>query len=146
MNEEKRTPEELKTSLENPKDLAFMHKIVSNSAIMKFPLTLRKGFSVETDDLKFGFYLHVETKRSSTSTLNVKVPIMINTGRLKINNSGGNVSSAQSVASSRQGGRGAKPEVIQKAQEERLKAGKAQMLDTSFVSSATEKERLDQSF
>ena len=71
-----------------------MHKIVSNSAIMKFPVTLRKGFNVDLDELKFGFYMHVESKRSSTSTLDVKIPIMLNTGRLKINNSGGNVSSA----------------------------------------------------
>ena len=29
----------------------------------------------------------------------MKVPIMVNTGKLKINNTGGNISSAQSVAS-----------------------------------------------
>jgi hypothetical protein len=34
--------------------------------------------------------------------LNMKVPIIINTGKLKINNTGGNVSSAISVASQKQ--------------------------------------------
>ena len=49
--------------------------------------------------MKFGFYLHIEQKRSSTLTLNMKVPVVVNTGKMKINNTGGNVSSAMSVAS-----------------------------------------------
>lgn len=115
-----------------------MYKVVSNSAILKFPVTLRKGFNVEKDDLKFGFDLQLEAKISSTQNLKVKVPIMINTGILKINNSGGNISSAQSV----QSGKIKDPAV----QEQKLKQGKAQMLDTSFVTSATEKQKLDESF
>lgn len=67
----------------------------------------------------------------------MKVPIMINTGKLKINKTGQNFSSAQSVQSG-------KPNAdIQAA---RLKQGKAQMLDMSFVSAATEKQKLDESF
>jgi len=76
-----------------------MYKIVSNNVIMKFQVTLNVGFDIEKDDVKFGFNLHIEQKRSSTQTLNMKVPIVINTGKMKINNTGGNVSSAMSVAS-----------------------------------------------
>jgi hypothetical protein len=47
VGDEKRTPEELMTVLDNPKDLPYMHKIVSNSAIMKFPVQLRKGFNID---------------------------------------------------------------------------------------------------
>jgi len=66
---------------------------------MKFQVTLNVGFDIEKDDVKFGFNLHIEQKRTSTQTLNMKVPIVINTGKMKINNTGGNVSSAMSVAS-----------------------------------------------
>ena len=76
-----------------------MYKIVSNNVIMKFQVTLNLGFDIEKDDVKFGFNLHIEQKRTSTQTLNMKVPIVINTGKMKINNTGGNVSSAMSVAS-----------------------------------------------
>jgi hypothetical protein len=76
-----------------------MYKIVSNNVIMKFQVTLNVGFDIEKDDVKFGFNLHIEQKRTSTQTLNMKVPIVINTGKMKINNTGGNVSSAMSVAS-----------------------------------------------
>jgi len=76
-----------------------MYKIVSNNVIMKFQVTLNVGFDIDKDDVKFGFNLHIEQKRTSTQTLNMKVPIVINTGKMKINNTGGNVSSAMSVAS-----------------------------------------------
>ena len=76
-----------------------MYKIVSNNVIMKFQVTLNVGFDIEKDDVKFGFNLHIEQKRTSTQTLNMKVPIVINTGKMKINNTGGYVSSAMSVAS-----------------------------------------------
>jgi hypothetical protein len=67
--------------------------------------------------------------------LKLKVPVTINTGKLKINNTGGNVSSAMSVASGKN-----------LTQQHKLQTGKAQMLDMSFVSSATEKQKLDESF
>lgn len=118
-------------------DIGYMYKIVSNSNILKFPVTLRESFNVEKDEVKFGFNLHIESRRSATQTLKMKVPVMINTGKLKINNTGGNISSAQSVASGK---------VNPKMQEQKLKDGKAQMLDMSFVSSATEKQKLDESF
>jgi hypothetical protein len=77
-----------------------MYKLVSNSNIMKFPVTLREAFNIEKDEVKFGFNLHIESKRSATQTLKMTIPIMVNTGKLKINNTGGNIiSSAQSVAS-----------------------------------------------
>mmetsp|Transcript_8860 Transcript_8860/g.15037 ORF Transcript_8860/g.15037 Transcript_8860/m.15037 type:complete len:86 (+) Transcript_8860:218-475(+) len=72
---------------------------------------------------------------SSTSTQEIKVPIAINLGKLKINQSGGNVSSAISVASGKKA-----------TQEEQVRAGKAQILDTSYVSSATDKQKLDETF
>ena len=50
----------------NSKDINFMYKVVSNNAVMKFPVTLRKDFNVEKDDMKFGFYMHVEYKISSS--------------------------------------------------------------------------------
>ena len=67
----------------------------------------------------------------------MKVPIMVNTGKLKINNTGGNISSVQSVASGK---------VNPQIQEQKHREGKAQMLDMSFVSSATDKQKLDESF
>ena len=115
-----------------------MYKIVSNSTILKFQVTLREGFNFEKDDVKFGFNLHIESKRSATQTLVMKVPVMINTGKLKVNNTGGNtISSGQSVASGK---------VNPQMQEQKLKDGKAQMLDMSFVSAATDKQRLDESY
>jgi len=97
-------------------DIGYMYKIVSNSNILKFPVTLRENFNVEKDEVKFGFNLHIESRRSATSTLKMKVPIMVNTGKLKINNTGGNISSAQSVASGK---------VNPQMQEQKLKEGKA---------------------
>jgi hypothetical protein len=91
--EEKRSKEELSEVLTDKSDLGFMYKIVSNSTILKFQVTLREGFNVEKDDVKFGFNLHIESKRSATQTLIMKVPVMINTGKLKINNTGGNINS-----------------------------------------------------
>jgi hypothetical protein len=91
--EEKRTKEELLEVLTDKSDLDYMYKIVSNSTILKFQVTLREGFNVEKDDVKFGFNLHIESKRSATQTLVMKVPVMINTGKLKVNNTGGNISS-----------------------------------------------------
>lgn len=64
--EEKRSKEELLEIITEPKDFNFMYKIVSNNVIMKFPVTLKPGFNVEKDELKFGFYLHIQQKRSAT--------------------------------------------------------------------------------
>ena len=64
------------------------------------------------------------------------MPIMVNTGKLKINNSGGAyVSSAESVASAKK-----------VTQEQKLAAGQAQMLDHSYISHASVKEKMDESF
>jgi len=115
-----------------------MYKIVANSVIMKFAINLRNGFNVEKDEVKFGFYINMESRRSSTQTLKLKVPVSINTGKLKINNTGGNeknITSGQSEASGRKA-----------TQEEKLKGGSAQMLDDTFVTHATEKQKLDVSF
>lgn len=134
--EERRSKEELLDVLTEPKDFNFMYKIVSNNVIMKFPVTLKPGFNVEKDEVKFGFYLHIQQKRSATQNLEVKVPIMVNTGKLKINTSGGAyVSSAQSVASAKK-----------ITQEQKLASGQAQMLDHSYISHASVKERMDESF
>ena len=53
-----------------------MYKIVGNSNILKFPVTLKDSFDNESyenekqeqfkDEIKFGFNLHIETKRSAT--------------------------------------------------------------------------------
>lgn len=64
--EEKRGKEDLLEVLTDKADLGFMYKIVSNSSILKFPVTLREGFNVEKDEVKFGFNLHIESKRSAT--------------------------------------------------------------------------------
>lgn len=92
--DEKRTKEELAPYAESKKDVEFLYKIVANNTIMKFNVTLKPGFDVEKDEVKFGFNLHIDSKRSTTQTLEMKVPVMINTGKLKMNQSGGNVSSA----------------------------------------------------
>lgn len=69
--------------------------------------------------------------------MEVKIPVVINTGKLKVNNTGQNViSSAQSVASARGLGK----------QEEKVASGQAQLLDESAISSATTKELLDESY
>jgi len=80
-------------------DLPFMYKIVANNTIMKFSINLSENFDIEKDEVKFGFNMHIENKRTTTQTLEMKIPVVINTGKLKLNQSGGNVSSAQSVAS-----------------------------------------------
>ena len=64
--EEKRSKEELLEAITESKDFNFMYKIVSNNVIMKFPVTLKSGFNVDKDEVKFGFYLHISQKRSAT--------------------------------------------------------------------------------
>ena len=123
-------------------DLPFMYKIVANNTIMKFNINLNEGFDIDKDEVKFGFNMHIESKRSATQTLEMKIPVVINTGKLKLNTSGGNVSSAQSVASGKPQSR----EEQQKRQSQLIASGKAGMLDQSFVSAATEKEKLDRSY
>ena len=63
-----------------------MYKLVANNAIMKFPVVLKKGFQLEKDDLRLGFNLKVEIKRDNSTTVRLSIPIMINTGLLKVNN------------------------------------------------------------
>jgi hypothetical protein len=63
-----------------------MYKLVANNAIMKFPVILRKGFQLEKDELRFGFNLKVEIKRDNATTIRLSIPIMINTGIMKVNN------------------------------------------------------------
>lgn len=58
--EEKRSKEDLLAILSDPKDLPFAYKIVSNSVIMKFSVNLRKGFDETKDEVKFGFYIHLD--------------------------------------------------------------------------------------
>ena len=82
--------------------MSYLHPLNLNNVIMKFPVTLKPGYNIEKDELKFGFYLHIKLQKSSTQSLELKVPIMLNTGKLKINTSGGAyVSSAESVASAK---------------------------------------------
>ena len=63
-----------------------MYKLVTNNAIMKFPVVLKKGFQIEKDELRFGFNFKVEIKRDNSTTIRLSIPIMINTGLLKVNN------------------------------------------------------------
>ena len=63
-----------------------MYKLVANNAIMKFPVILKKGFQLEKDELRFGFNLKVEFKKDNATTIRLSIPIMINTGLLKVNN------------------------------------------------------------
>ena len=127
--DEKRNKDELLPYCESHDDVRFLHKIVANNTIMKFSVNLKPGFDVEKDEVKFGFNIHIDSKRSNTQTLEMKVPIIINTGKLKLNQSGGNISSAQSVQSGKAGSR----EEQMAKQQQQLAAGKAQMLDQSFV-------------
>ena len=63
-----------------------MYKLVANNAILKFPVILRKGVQLEKDELRFGFNLKIEIKRDNATTIRLSIPIMINTGILKVNN------------------------------------------------------------
>ena len=72
--------------ISDSRDIRFMYKLVANNAIMKFPVILKKGFQLEKDDLRFGFNLKVEIKRDNSTTVRLSIPIMINTGLLKVNN------------------------------------------------------------
>ena len=72
--------------ISDSRDIRFMYKLVANNAIMKFPVVLKKGFQLEKDDLRLGFNLKVEIKRDNSTTVRLSIPIMINTGLLKVNN------------------------------------------------------------
>mmetsp|Transcript_19367 Transcript_19367/g.29702 ORF Transcript_19367/g.29702 Transcript_19367/m.29702 type:complete len:235 (-) Transcript_19367:194-898(-) len=103
--EEKRSKEEMLPFVVDPNDIGFFYKIVSNSNIMKFSVTTLPSYNLEKDELKFGFNLVIKTKRSSSQTINLKVPIALNCGKLKANEKGGPaaVSSSQSQASHKRG-------------------------------------------
>jgi len=105
---------------------------------MKFGVVLKRSVNVEQDDIKFAFNMVLTVKQSHNQSSKMKVPVMVNAGKLKINNTGGNVSSAMSVASHRGN--------VEQRQEQNIISGKAQVLDTSAVSHATEKEMLDVSY
>ena len=128
---EKRSPEEMQEHLTNSKDVRFCYKIVANNVIMKFPVTIKESFNVEQDEAKFGFMIEVKQGQGE----GFKVPIQFNTGKLKFNTSGSNISSAASQASYKK-----------TDHEGKLRAGKAEMQDASFVSDASGKEKVDQSF
>merc|ERR1712147_540654 len=89
---EKRSPEEMGEHLNNPKDVRFCYKIVSNNVIMKFPVNIREEFDVENDETKFGFVIEIKTGQGA----GIKVPVQISAGELKFTTSGSNVSSAMS--------------------------------------------------
>jgi len=97
---DKRSKEELLEYVASSEDIGFMYKVVSNNAILKFPLTIGENFNVEKDDVKFAFNIVLMQKKSKGQSIEMVLPVMFNTGKMKINNSGGNViSSAQSSAS-----------------------------------------------
>ena len=133
---EKRTAEEFAEHLTEKQDASFVYKIVSNNAIVKFMVSIKPDvkFNFDADEVRFGFNLHIESVRGS-KTVAFSTPIKVNTGLMKINKSGGNVSSAASSISLKKG-----------EQEEKLRQGKAQMLDSSYISAATAKGKLDESF
>jgi hypothetical protein len=64
--DEKRTKEELLPYAESKDDLGFLYKIVANNTIMKFNVVLNKGFDIDKDEVKFGFNINIENKRSTT--------------------------------------------------------------------------------
>ena len=105
---------------------------------MKFPIYVNEDFAIEHDDVKFGLTIVRTTKRSQGQTIETRIPIVVNCGKLKLNQSGGNVSSAMSSASIQSG--------IKKTQEDKIRSGNAQVLDTSAISHATDKEALDKTF
>jgi len=43
-----------------------MYKIVANNTIMKFSINLSENFDIEKDEVKFGFNMHIENKRTTT--------------------------------------------------------------------------------
>ena len=72
--------------ISDSRDIKYMYKLVANNAILKFPIFLKKGFQLEKDELRFGFNLKVEIKRDNATTIRLSIPIMINTGLLKVHN------------------------------------------------------------
>jgi len=46
--------------------MPFLYKIVANNTIMKFNVVLNKGFDIEKDEVKFGFNIFIDNKRSNT--------------------------------------------------------------------------------
>ena len=59
----------------------------------------RQGFKVEKDDVRFAFQLVISKKKKGSNELHdIKIPVVINTGRLKVNNQP-NPSSSQSTTS-----------------------------------------------
>lgn len=115
-----------------------MYKVIANNCIMKFGVSLKQSFDVEKDEVKFAFNILLQQKRSGGQTSELTIPVVVNVGKLKINNTGGNahISSAMSMASGKGGPN----------QEQKIIDGRAQVLDTSAVSHAEDKELLDSSF
>lgn len=101
---EKRTAEEFAEHLSETQDTKYIYKIVSNNAIIKFKVSIKKEvkFNFDSDEVKFGFNLHVESKRGS-KTINLSTPVKVNTGPMKMNKTGQNVASAQSSVSLKKG-------------------------------------------
>jgi len=58
-NEEKRSREDFLKIVQNPYDADSIYKIVQNSVVIKIAINLKKGFSLETDEAKFGFNMIV---------------------------------------------------------------------------------------
>jgi len=103
---EKRSKEELMEHVKDKEEVNFMYKVIANNAILKFPIYITEKFNIEGDDVKFGFNIVLSQKRSSGQSIEMKIPVVVNTGKLKLNQTGGNISSAQSsksMASIKQG-------------------------------------------
>lgn len=64
-------------------DESFLYKKVENFAILKFAVTPRPGFNVDTTDVSFGFIMKTSSLRAKIEPFEMSVPMFINIGRVK---------------------------------------------------------------
>lgn len=82
---EKRSKEEMIEFVKEESDLNFFYKVIQNNAIMKFPVYLGPNFNLENDEVKFAFNMILVQKRGGGQTVEMKIPVQVNTGKLKVN-------------------------------------------------------------
>jgi CRISPR/Cas system endoribonuclease Cas6 (RAMP superfamily) len=94
---DKRSKEELMDFVKDPSDVGFFYKVIQNNAILKFPIYLNSKFNLDQDEVKFAFNIILTQKRSG-QVIEMKIPIQVNAGKLKVNQQQ-HISSSQSTAS-----------------------------------------------
>lgn len=81
--------------VKDKEDVEFMYKVIANNIIMKFPFSINPDFDLEKDEVKLAFKMVMEQKRGGQTT-KIVIPVALNSGKLKVNQT---ISSGQSTAS-----------------------------------------------